>query len=133
MFDEVAPSDANYLRFRLSPDMSISLGARAKKPGERMVGEHVELYASHQSGTERPPYQRLIGDAARGDQMLFAREDMVEAAWRIVDGILDDRTPVHDYEPGTWGPAEAVGILSPSDHWHDPRDAAGEPPAATIG
>ena len=64
LFDEVAPSDANYLRFRLSPDMSISLGARAKKPGERMVGEDVELYASHQSGTERPPYQRLIGDAA---------------------------------------------------------------------
>ena len=128
VFAESEPSDADYFRFRLSPDMSISLGARAKKPGEALAGEAVELFACHQSGTERPPYQRLIGDATRGDQSLFAREDSVEAAWRVVDGILDDRTPLHDYEPGTWGPAEAAGILVHGDRWHDPAGAA--PPAS---
>ena len=120
VFAEPEPPDADYFRFRLAPDMSISLGARAKKPGEALVGEAIELLASHHSGTERPPYQRLIGDATRGDQALFAREDAVEAAWRVVDGILDDRTPLHDYEPGTWGPETAAGILSRGDRWHDP-------------
>ena len=130
VFAESAPPEADYFRFRRAPDMSISLGARAKKPGEDMVGEAVELYACHQSGTERPPYQRLIGDATRGDQALFAREDSVEAAWRIVDGVLDDRTPLHDYEPGTWGPAEAAGVLARGDHWHDPVVAV--PAAARV-
>jgi glucose-6-phosphate 1-dehydrogenase len=129
VFAESEPPDADYFRFRLSPDMSISLGARAKKPGEALVGEAVELYACHQSGTERPPYQRLIGDATRGDQSLFAREDSVEAAWRVVDGILDDRTPLHDYEPGTWGPAGAAGILVHGDRWNDPTGTA---PAASA-
>ena len=123
-FGEVEPPDGDYFRFRLAPDMSISLGARAKKPGEELVGEGVELYASHHSGTERPPYQRLIGDATRGDQSLFAREDAVEAAWRIVDGILGDRTPLHDYERGSWGPAAASGILARGDHWHEPIEGA---------
>jgi len=112
--------------------MSISLGARAKKPGEGLVGEAVELFASHQSGIERPPYQRLIGDATRGDQSLFAREDSVEAAWRVVDGILDDRTPLHDYDPGTWGPDAASAILAHGDRWHDPVIAGvNARPAAT--
>jgi glucose-6-phosphate 1-dehydrogenase len=134
VFAEPRPPDADHFRFRLSPDMSISLGARAKKPGEAMVGETVELYASHQSGTERPPYQRLIGDATHSDQALFAREDSVEAAWRVVDGILDDRTPLHDYEPGTWGPGEASALLARGDRWHDPVIAAHAPPdAAPVG
>ncbi len=130
VFGEAEPPDADYFRFRLAPDMSISLGGRAKKPGESMVGEGVELYACHQSGTERPPYQRLIGDAAKGDQSLFAREDAVEAAWRVVDGILDDRAPLHEYEPGTWGPDAAAGILARGDRWHDPVVAAA---AVTAG
>ena len=137
VFGESEPPHADYFRFRLAPDMSISLGARAKVPGEALVGEAVELYACHQSGTERPPYQRLIGDATRGDQTLFAREDSVEAAWRVVDGILDDRTPLHEYEPGTWGPDDAAGILVRGDHWHDPvvAPAAGtrSAPAAAGG
>jgi glucose-6-phosphate 1-dehydrogenase len=120
VFGQPQPTDADYFRFRLSPDMSISLGARAKQPGEAMVGEAVELYAAHQSGTERPPYQRLIGDAIRGDQSLFSREDWVEAAWRVVDGVLDDRTPPRVYEPGTWGPPEAANVLLRGDRWHDP-------------
>ncbi len=122
VFGELQPPDADYFRFRLTPDMSISLGARAKKPGEAMVGEPVELFASHQSGTERPPYQRLIGDAIRGDQTLFAREDWVEAAWRVVDGVLDDATPPPVYEPGTWGPPEASRVLLRGDRWHEPAE-----------
>jgi glucose-6-phosphate 1-dehydrogenase len=85
-----------------------------------MVGEAVELYASHESGTERPPYQRLIGDAIRGDQALFSREDWVEAAWRVVDGVLDVEAPPHPYEPGTWGPPGAATVLAGGDSWHDP-------------
>ncbi len=125
VFDEPEPADASAFRFRLSPDMSISLGARAKKPGEAMVGEAVELYASHQAGTERPPYQRLIGDAIRGDQSLFAREDSVEAAWRIVDGVLAQTPPPLVYEPGSWGPPEAASVLVRGDRWHEPAARTG--------
>ena len=137
VFAESERSAADSFRFRLAPDMSISLGARAKKPGEALVGEAVELYACHQSGTERPPYQRLIGDATRGDRSLFASEDSVEAAWRVVDGILGDRTPLHAYDQGTWGPEEAGGILARADHWHDPTvavpaAAAAEPMASVA-
>jgi glucose-6-phosphate 1-dehydrogenase len=116
--------------------MSISLGARAKKPGEAMAGEAVELYASHESGTERPPYQRLIGDALRGDQSLFAREDSVEAAWRVVDGVLDIATAPSPYAPGTWGPPEAATVLLDGDRWHDPAAGSESPegtPAAGRG
>lgn len=130
VFGESEPPDADYFRFRLTPDMSISLGARAKRPGEAMIGEAVELYASHRSGAEQPPYQRLIGDALRGDQSLFAREDAVEAAWRVVDGVLDSGTPPHLYEPGTWGPLEAAKVLLRGDHWHNPA-AGPEPPAGS--
>jgi glucose-6-phosphate 1-dehydrogenase len=130
VFGEREPRDADYFRFRLTPDSSISLSARAKKPGEEEVGEMVELYASHHSGTELPPYQRLIGDAIRGDQSLFAREDWVEAAWRVVDGVLDDRLPPFPYEPGTWGPPEAASVLLPGDRWHEPAAA---PPGSPEG
>jgi glucose-6-phosphate 1-dehydrogenase len=120
VFGEKEPPEGNYLRFRLTPDMSISLGARAKRPGEAMVGEAVELYARHESGTERPPYERLIGDASEGERTLFAREDAVEAAWRVVDGALRAPTPVHYYARGSWGPAVAKTVLTSPDHWHDP-------------
>jgi glucose-6-phosphate 1-dehydrogenase len=132
VFGESEPPDANYFRFRLTPDMSISLGARAKKPGETMVGEAVELYASHRSGTERPPYQRLIGDALRGDQALFAREDWVEAAWRVVDGVLGGGAPPHPYEPGTWGPREAANVLLHGDRWHEPVEQPEGPDLMTA-
>jgi glucose-6-phosphate 1-dehydrogenase len=123
LFAERATRHANQLRFQLTPDMSISLTARAKKPGEEMVGEDVELYASHQSGAEIPPYQRLIGDAATGDPLLFAREDTVEAAWRIVDPVLDLEEPPHRYRPGTWGPKAADSLLVPGLRWQMPRSA----------
>jgi glucose-6-phosphate 1-dehydrogenase len=110
---------ANYLRFRLSPDVFISLGARAKKPGESMLGEEVELVARHNPPGEMMPYERLLGDAMNGDQRLFAREDAIEAAWRVVDPILDNVTPVYTYEPNTWGPTEAERIRPP-DGWQNP-------------
>jgi glucose-6-phosphate 1-dehydrogenase len=120
VFPETAPPEGNYLRFRLAPDMSISLGARAKRPGDAMSGHAVELYANHHSDAERPPYQRLIGDARHGDQSLFAREDAVEAAWRVVDNVLQTSTPIHEYVRGSWGPAAAAGVPARPDHWHDP-------------
>jgi glucose-6-phosphate 1-dehydrogenase len=116
---EVDPGRANYLRFRLSPDVFISLGARAKKPGESMVGEEVELVARHHAPGEMQPYERLLGDAMHGDQRLFAREDSIEAAWRIVDPILGNVAPVYQYEQGSWGPSEAERI-HPPDGWKNP-------------
>ncbi len=129
VFDESPVAGANYLRFRFTPDMSISLGALAKKPGEAMVGEPVELYARHEGGSERPPYERLIGDAMDGEQLLFAREDSVEACWRIVDQILDLRAAPISYEPATWGPAEADTLIADGGRWHEPN--AGSPSGST--
>ncbi|MEP7127094.1 MAG: glucose-6-phosphate dehydrogenase [Byssovorax sp.] len=116
----------NYLRFRLGPDVAIALGMRSKVPGEEMVGQDVELLASKRAADGALPYERLLGDAMKGDATLFASEDAVEAEWRTVDGILGDATPVHEYEPGTWGPAEAEQIISRSGGWHEPEPAAPE-------
>jgi len=112
VFDEIKPGQSNYFRFRLSPKVFISLCARVKVPGESMAGEEVELVARHHSGDEMSSYERLLSDAMRGDASLFAREDGVEAAWRIVDPILRNVTPVYEYEPNTWGPAEADRIIT---------------------
>jgi glucose-6-phosphate 1-dehydrogenase len=119
VFDERDPGDPNALRFALSPDVAIALRARAKVPGERMVGEDVELVARHHHPDEMPPYERLLGDAMRGDPALFAREDAVEAAWKIVEPIVGDASPLHTYEPGSWGPAEADRLIG-GGRWHDP-------------
>ena len=108
VFDPVAQSETDYFRFRLSPNVSISLGARAKKPGEAMVGEPVELVVRQGPGDEMTPYERLLGDAIRGDVTLFGREDGVEAEWSVVDPILRNSTAVHEYESTTWGPDEAA-------------------------
>jgi glucose-6-phosphate 1-dehydrogenase len=121
VFDREHPADPNTLRFTLSPKVELALGARAKLPGEAMAGENVELVARHDHPDEMPPYERLLGDAMRGDATLFAREDSVEAAWRVVEPILGDATPVHPYEPGTWGPSEADRLLGRRDHWHVPK------------
>lgn len=127
VFDAIEPDQINYLRLRLSPQVFIALGARAKVPGEEMVGEPVALVARHQAGEEMGPYERLLGDALRGDATLFARQDGVEAAWRVVDPILGNVTPVHVYEPGTWGPPEADGIAADVGGWHNPLPMAGPP------
>jgi glucose-6-phosphate 1-dehydrogenase len=101
----------NYVRFRLSPEVIISIGARTKEPGETMTGEDVELLVRHVDAGEMSPYERLIGDAMRGDPTLFVREDEVETAWRVVEPILGNVTPLYTYAPDTWGPAEAEKIF----------------------
>jgi glucose-6-phosphate 1-dehydrogenase len=110
-----------YCRFRLSPEVVLALGTKVKKPGERMVGERIELVAHHHPPDEMEPYERLLGDAANGDATLFAREDSVEAAWRIVDPALGDSRPPFEYEPNTWGPHEADRTLAPEGGWHNPK------------
>jgi glucose-6-phosphate 1-dehydrogenase len=120
VFDEIAPEHSNYFRFRLNPNVVISAGARVKVPGESMTGQDIELDASRQNCDEMLPYERLLGDAIRGDPSLFARQDSVEAAWRVVDPILGNVTPVHDYDPHTWGPAEAERLIE-GGGWHNPK------------
>jgi glucose-6-phosphate 1-dehydrogenase len=122
LFRDVALSAPNHVRFRLSPHVVLELGARAKRPGDVLEGENVLLDACHESAHEKPPYERLLGDAMRGDQMLFAREDAVLPAWSVVDPVVGDRSttlPLFDYEPGTWGPAETDGLI-PNGTWHNP-------------
>ena len=120
VFDDVQGGHPNYFRFGLSPEVSISTGARVKTPGEAMTGEDVELITHRRPGDSMSPYERLLGDAIRGDAALFARYDSVEEAWRIVDPVIENRTPVALYEPNTWGPAEASRIIANGGHWHNP-------------
>ncbi len=120
VFKETVPHRGNYLRFRLGPDFAIAIGTRVKRPGEAMAGDSTELFVTQQNPTEMGAYERLIGDAIRGDANLFARVDSVESAWRIVEPILGDRTPIFEYEKGTWGPTEASRLLAGTT-WHDPK------------
>jgi glucose-6-phosphate 1-dehydrogenase len=115
------PPSNNYLRFRVTPDLAIAIGALVKKPGDEMVGDPVELLASeHSDPAEVLPYEELLEDAMHGDPMRFAREDYVEEAWRIVDPVLGNTAPVHVYDSGTWGPAEAETIIAPNGGWRNP-------------
>jgi glucose-6-phosphate 1-dehydrogenase len=121
LFRDCAAAPPNRFRFRLSPHVVLSLGARAKLPGERMRGEDVELTACHDQKDEMAPYERLLGDAMRGDQMLFARQDSVEEAWRVVEPVLGNATPLYQYDSGTWGPAEANRLLQNGAGWFNPE------------
>jgi glucose-6-phosphate 1-dehydrogenase len=125
VFPEPAPSLTNYVRFRLGPDIAIAIGARAKRPGDVMAGEGVELMVKNQRPDEMGAYERLIGDAMRGDANLFARADGVEAAWRIVEPILGDVTPIYEYDRGSWGPPEANYVLEGKARWYDPKEKTG--------
>jgi glucose-6-phosphate 1-dehydrogenase len=102
---------ANYLRFRLSPDFVIALGAVVRAPGQKLGAEQVELELNHVPGKDLEPYEELLGDALAGDCFRFARQDYVEEAWRIVDPAVQPNTPIHLYEPGTWGPKQAEGMV----------------------
>jgi glucose-6-phosphate 1-dehydrogenase len=123
-FGEKLSGPGDRLRLRLSPEVLIALGMRVKVPGEPMVGEEVELIATHQTGSDMAPYERLLGDALRGDQTLFANEEAVEAQWRVVDPVLSDPAPCIAYEPGTWGPKEADRLTEEFDGWLDPQATA---------
>lgn len=120
-FGEIVPAFSNHLRFRLSPDVLIGLGLRVKTPGERRVGEDVELVVAQNEGESMAPYERLLGDAMQGDNTLFASEETVEAQWRIIDPILGTDTPLHFYDPGTWGPTEADQVIAPDGVWYNPK------------
>ena len=120
-FGEKVPAASNHLRLRLSPEVVIALGVRVKRPGERMLGEDVELVATHQRGDEMSPYERLLGDALHGDSSLFGRQDALEAQWRVVDPVLGGVTPLYEYAINTWGPPEADRVVAGDDKWFDPK------------
>jgi glucose-6-phosphate 1-dehydrogenase len=121
MFGEIVPAWSSHMRMRIGPDIAIALGMRVKVPGERMVGKDVELILSERAEPDMPPYQRLLGDAFEGRGELFARQDFVDAQWRVVEGILDDVTPLYRYAPGTWGPEEAERLIGSDGSWIDPK------------
>jgi glucose-6-phosphate 1-dehydrogenase len=120
LFDSNEAMPANYFRFRLSPEVVIGAGALVKRSGEEMRGEPVELIARHHTQSDKSPYERLLGDAVRGDTSLFTQDDCVEAAWRVVDPVLRAPRPVATYDPGSWGPKEADQVIDGDDSWHDP-------------
>jgi glucose-6-phosphate 1-dehydrogenase len=114
-------SPPNHFRFRISPDASIAIGVMVLGSLEDKRVKPIELQASHHPGAdEMGPYERLLGEAMKGDASLFAREDSVEAEWRIVDPILKATTPLYDYKPNTWGPTEAERIVSEVGGWNNP-------------
>jgi len=120
IFHEIVPGSSSHLRIRVSPDICIGLGVRVKVPGERMTGIDLELDLKSHATDEMPPYERLLGDAMRGNGELFARQDLVEAQWRVVQPVLDSVTPAYSYEPGTWGPAESNQLIGGDGPWVDP-------------
>ena len=121
IFDIGSEMPTDYFRFRLSPEVVISTGALVKKNGEDMRGERVELIARHRDQTEKSPYEKLLGDAMRGDNQLFTQDASVEAAWRVVEPILNNPLPVVEYDPGSWGPDVATSIMNGQELWHDPQ------------
>jgi len=126
VFGEATPQRANYVRFRLSPQVVIAVGARAKRPGEGMAGRAVELSVvdegkqKEEDGHRLGDYERLLGDAMAGDATLFARQDVVEAAWAIVDPIIGSQGPLYEYDQGSWGPQQADKLVVGAGGWNTP-------------
>jgi glucose-6-phosphate 1-dehydrogenase len=117
-------STPNHLRFRINPDMTIAIGTTVMDNDDREVGQEVELLASHHPGAnEMDAYERVLGDAMNGDRTLFARQDYVEEAWRIVDPVLKKETPVYEYDVGSWGPPELNRNVTPPGGWQNPTAA----------
>jgi glucose-6-phosphate 1-dehydrogenase len=111
----------NYCRFRISPDVTFALGINTMAPASETVSESVEILGRrYPRADEMDAYERVIGDAMEGDATLFAREDYVEEAWRIVDPVLKAGTPVYEYAPHTWGPSEVEQRVVPAGGWHNP-------------
>ena len=123
---------SNYLRFRISPDIVTALGLLAKRPGEAMRGQEVELVLGSHSGEElMAPYERLLGDAMRGDPELFARQDAIEAAWRVVDPVLGDALELQGYDADSWGPAAAERLADDIGGWQQPSPVGAMPADAS--
>lgn len=121
VFQQSVPAGSNYVRFRLAPEVAIDIGAYAKTPGAGMTGQPVELSVvaglRQGVGSRLGPYERLLGDAMNGDATLFARQDVVEAAWAIVDPVLNNAGPLIEYAPGSWGPPEADRLVAAVGGW----------------
>jgi glucose-6-phosphate 1-dehydrogenase len=121
----------NHIRFRISPDVTMAQSIMVQSPDSELSGEEVEMIAMEdRRANEMDAYERVLRDAMAGDATLFAREDYVEEAWRIVDPVIKAGTPVYEYEPGKWGPAEVEERIVPPDGWHNPvvkaKPAAGK-------
>lgn len=121
LFDDVSTAEANYVRFRVGPQVTIGIGARRKAPGGEMTGENVELDAVDDTTDDMMPYERLIGDAMNGRRQLFTRYDAAELAWRVFDPVLDLKDQPAPYTAGTWGPADAMRDFAPPGGWVDPK------------
>ena len=121
--------ESNYFRFQLSPLSTIALAGRVKSKGKQFVGDQKELSMIEAECGERLPYERLLEDAMSGDHMLFTREDIVDAAWAVVDPVLQDHAPSIPYRQGSWGPKEAEALIAEYGSWHNPSVAEGQPEA----
>lgn len=121
LFDDSAPVNgrANYLRFRLSPNSAVALAARVKRAGNEFVGDQRELYLLDEQLGVESPYERLLSDAMAGEGALFTREDAVEAAWAVVDPVLDKHDKVHSYRHGSWGPKQADALIAADGSWYN--------------
>jgi glucose-6-phosphate 1-dehydrogenase len=117
----------DYYRFRISPEVMIAIGARIKKLGASFEGAPIELLAHQEARDQTDPYERLLTDAAKGDPMLFTRQDGVEESWRIVEPVLGDPSPPREYARGTWGPEPLPDDFAPQDGWHNPVPAEETP------
>jgi len=121
IFSEV-PLPSNHMRFRVTPNLQIAVGALVKKAGEPLEGEQIELLISEQSDpTELGAYGELLHDAIQGESARFARQDYVEESWRIVDPILSSAAQLYAYEPGSWGPSEADRLAAEIGGWYCPQ------------
>jgi glucose-6-phosphate 1-dehydrogenase len=122
LFADAAPENSagNFLRFGISPNSAIALGARVKRAGKEFVGEQRELYMVDKQANAESPYERLLSDAMAGDGALFTREDAVEAAWVAVDKVLYHHAPALPYARGSWGPPEADALVARYGGWHNP-------------
>ncbi len=128
LFANSAPASGrtNYLRFRLSPSSAVALAARVKRAGKEFIGDQRELYLIEEQPGEEAPYERLLGDAMAGDGALFTREDAVEAAWAVVDPVLDSHEQVRLYKRGSWGPKGADALIAADGFWHNPLSEVGK-------
>jgi len=124
LFDEIPgpPPERNLIRFRLGNDDGVSITLQAKTPGDQLDSQTVDLSVDFAAalGERKDAYERLLGDAIAGNPRRFARQDIVEEAWRIVQPVLDLPSAVHVYDRGSWGPPQAYALLEHGTYWHDP-------------
>jgi glucose-6-phosphate 1-dehydrogenase len=122
LFDDSSPADGrpNYLRFQLSPHSTIALAARVKRKGKEFVGDQKDLFLVEEEPGEQSPYERLLEDAMSGERSLFTRQDAVEAAWVVVDPVLETHPRSQPYKRGSWGPKEADALIARDGGWHNP-------------